>query len=195
MTSPAAGPIPTSPPTMAHSTTLEKVPVPATRKLTRAGREGGRHQGPEAVAVGDDAERDHGHRRDEAQMGQEPPDDHQGHTHPGQHGRGCKLDRPERPGSAGLIRHLTSLPSLSRTAGFARSARAATRNPRAYTPTMPAPPPARLIVGPVMARPGPARPNARWRDLTSRRPARPLPPHDRRGPDHGAAPAVRPLGP
>ena len=52
------------------------------------------------------------------EMRQEPPDDHQGDTHPGQHGRGCKLDRPERPGSAGLFRHPTSLPSLAADSGF-----------------------------------------------------------------------------
>ena len=44
------------------------------------------------------------------QMGQEPPDDHQRDTHPRQDGGGCKLDRPERPGGAGLVRHPTSLP-------------------------------------------------------------------------------------
>ena len=76
-------------------------------------REGGRHQSPEAVAVRHHPERDHGQGRDRTQMREEPPDHHQGHADPGQHGRGREFDRPQRPGSAGLVRHPSSLPFLA----------------------------------------------------------------------------------
>ena len=86
--------IPTSPPTMAHSTTLVRVPVPATRKLISAAGKGGRRQGPEAMAMGNHAEGDDREGRDRAQVGQEPPDHHQRHTHARQDGGGREFDRP-----------------------------------------------------------------------------------------------------